>query len=161
MLSPLERLASTAALEHITAIMAESALGPDAPMIGAVDPAMKALWDWHAAEEMEHKSVAFDVYRAVGGGEKMRKTALRRASWFLFMDIMGGLVHMLRRDGKLWQPRLWLDGWRFLFGREGILRRIWPAYKEYFREGFHPWQRDTRALLAHWQANESEALIAS
>ena len=103
----------------------------------------------------------FDVYRAVGGGEKMRKTALRRASWFLFMDIMGGLVHMLRRDGKLWQPRLWLDGWRFLFGREGILRRIWPAYKDYFREGFHPWQRDTRALLAHWQANDSEALIAS
>lgn len=153
-LSPLEQLAVTAALEHITAIMAEQALSPDAPMVEAVDPAMQALWDWHAAEEMEHKSVAFDVYRAVGGTEKLRRRALRRATFFLFVDVLGGVVHMLRRDRKLWRPGLWIDGWKFLFGQAGILRQVWPAYKEYFREGFHPWQRDTRQLLDHWAAEQ-------
>jgi predicted metal-dependent hydrolase len=156
-MSPLERLAATAALEHITAILAESALDPAAPMMGVVDPAMRKLWDWHAAEEMEHKSVAFDVYRAVGGNEKLRKRALRQATFFLLLDVTIGLVHMLRRDRQFWKPRVWLDGWRFLFARGGILRRVWPAYKEYYREDFHPWQRDTNRLLAQWQAGQGEA----
>jgi predicted metal-dependent hydrolase len=162
LLSPLEQLASTAAFEHITAIMAEMALSPGAPMVNAVDPAMQALWDWHAAEEMEHKSVAFDVYRAVGGNEKLRKRALRQATFFLFVDVFGGLVHMLRRDRKLWKPGVWIDGWKFLFAKkEGILRQVWPAYKEYYRDGFHPWQRDTHQLLDHWKEAQDELGIAN
>jgi predicted metal-dependent hydrolase len=153
-LSHLEQLAVTAALEHITAIMAESALDPDVPMVDSGDPAMQALWDWHAAEEMEHKAVAFDVYRAVGGTEKMRKRALRGATWFLFVDIIGGVIHMLRRDRKMWNFAIWRDGWKFLFAKNGLLRRVWPAYREYFRDGFHPWQRDTRVLLEGWQAEQ-------
>lgn len=156
LLSPLEQLAVTAALEHVTAIMAESGLSEDNPMRGKAEPEMRALWDWHAAEEMEHKAVAFDVYRAVGGGERMRKRALRRATILLLTDIMVGVVHMLRRDGKLWQPRLWWQGWKFLFFKDGVLRRVWPAYREYFRDGFHPWQRDTRDLLQSWQARQPE-----
>lgn len=155
-LSPLEQLAVTAALEHITAILAEQALSPDAPMMQSGDPAMQALWNWHAAEEMEHKAVAFDVFRAVGGSEKMRRRALRRATWFLFVDIMGGLIHMLRRDGKMWRYAIWRDGWKFLFASGGILRLIWPSYREYFREGFHPWQRDTRQLLDGWKLGQGE-----
>ena len=156
LLTPMEQLASTAALEHITAIMAEQALSPDAPMIGAVDPGMRALWNWHAAEEMEHKSVAFDVYRAMGGTEKLRKRALRQATFFLFVDVLGGLVHMLRRDRQLFKVRVWLDGWKFLFADDGILRRVWPAYREYFRDGFHPWQRGTQPLLDQWKSEQAE-----
>lgn len=159
-LSPLERLAATAALEHITAIMAESALSDDDPMIGQADSAMQKLWQWHAAEEMEHKSVAFDVYRAVGGTEKMRKRAMRQATVFLMVDVMMGLVHMLRKDKKMWSVSLWYQGWKFLFFKGGILRRVWPAYKEYYRDGFHPWDRDTRQLLQSWNLNEAEALTA-
>ena len=159
-MSPLEQLAATAALEHITAIMAESALSGDNPMIGEAEPAMQDLWNWHAAEEMEHKAVAFDVYRAVGGSEKLRKRALYQATFFLALDIVTGMVHMLRRDGKLWRPRIWWQGWKFLFFKGGILRRIWPAYKQYFRDGFHPWDRDTRPLLDNWKASVGEAIAA-
>ena len=159
-LSPLERLAATAAFEHITAIMAESALSEDNPMINSVDNAMQALWQWHAAEEMEHKSVAFDVYRAVGGTERMRKRAMRQATFFLLVDVLIGVIHMLRKDKKLWSASLWSQGWKFLFFKDGILRRVWPAYKEYFHDGFHPWDRDTRPLLHSWKLNETEALPA-
>ncbi len=154
--SPLKQLALTAAFEHITAIMAELALSPDAPMIAAVDPAMQALWDWHAAEEMEHKAVAFDVYRAIGGSEIMRKSALRQATFFLLLDVGIGLVHMLRRDGTMWNLQVWREGWQFLFAQSGILRRVWPAYKNYYTDDFHPWQRDTDELLAHWRQGQSE-----
>jgi predicted metal-dependent hydrolase len=153
-MSPLEQLATTAALEHITAIMAESALAEDNPMVNAADEAMQQLWNWHAAEEMEHKSVAFDVYRAMGGSEKMRRSTMRRSTFFLLVDVMVGVVHMLRRDGKLWNLRLWGQGWKFLFFKGGILRRVWPAYREYYCEGFHPWQRDTRHLLQVWNRED-------
>jgi uncharacterized protein len=159
-LSPLERLAATAAFEHITAIMAEAALDDDNPMIQSADSDMLALWQWHAAEEMEHKSVAFDVYRAVGGTEKMRKRGMRQATIFLALDVLMGLLHMLRRDKQLWNLRLWQEGWRFLFFKGGILRRVWPAYKEYYRDGFHPWDRDTRHLLHAWQAHDAPPQLA-
>lgn len=159
-LSPLERLAATVAFEHITAIMAETALNEDNPMIRSVDGNMQALWQWHAAEEMEHKAVAFDVYRAVGGTEKMRKRGMRQATVFLMLDVMMGLLHMLRKDKQLWNARLWIEGWKFLFFQGGILRRVWPAYKEYFREGFHPWDRDTRPLLQSWKLHEPQAQAA-
>ena len=107
MMSARERLACTAAMEHITAILAEAALSEDDPMIGSAEQPMQELWDWHAAEEMEHKAVAFDVYRAVGGEEKMRRRVMRMSTVFLLLDVLMGVVHMLRRDGKLWQPRLW------------------------------------------------------
>ena len=35
------------------------------------------LWRWHALEELEHKSVAFDVYSQIGGSYKLRKTIMR------------------------------------------------------------------------------------
>lgn len=156
-LSPLQRLALTASMEHITAIMAESALSDDDPMLGQADSAMRALWQWHAAEEMEHKAVAFDVYRAVGGTEKLRRQAMRQATFFLALDIGLCLLHILRRDKNLWNLRVWREGWQFLFFKGGILRRVWPAYKEYYREGFHPWDRDTRPLLASWKVNDALA----
>lgn len=152
--SALERLAVTTSMEHITAIMAESSLNPGSPMDAVQDEQMRALWDWHAIEEMEHKSIAFDVYLAVGGTEKLRRKMMRQATFFLLVDILDGLFHMLRRDGNLWKLRVWTEGWKFLFFENGILRRIWPAYKQFFREGFHPWQRDTRPLLSQWQHDQ-------
>lgn len=151
---------NAAALEHITAILAESALSPENPSMVRAEPEMEKLWNWHAAKEMKHKAVAFDVYRAVDGTEKMRKRALRQATWFLLVDIVGGTIHMLRRDGQMWSWKNWRECWQFLFAQDGILRRVWPAYREYFRDSFHPWERDTRHLLAVWRQGEGETLTA-
>ena len=82
---------------------------------------------------------------------------MRQATFFLLLDILMGLVHMLRRDKKLWSLRLWREGWKFLFARGGILRRIGPAYREYYRVGFHPWDRDTRGLLQSWKLGDTAA----
>lgn len=151
-LSPLERLAATAALEHITAIMAESALSDDDPMIGQADSAMQKLWQWHAAEEMEHKSVAFDVYRAVGGSESLRISVMKRASFFIGLELMRALLYILRKDGQLFNVKLWHSGIMGLFGKQGAFSGGLAPYKEFYAEGFHPWQQDTRQLLVGWAA---------
>jgi len=148
-----EQLAGTAAVEHLTAVLAEKALG-DHGLFTDADPAMVALWQWHAVEEMEHKAVAFDVNRAIGGSEKMRRAAMRRSTLLLTWDILHGVRHMLKCDGKLWSPKVWLSGLRFLVGKQGLLRGTWAPYKAFFREDFHPWQEDSSELIAQWQLQQ-------
>jgi predicted metal-dependent hydrolase len=76
LLPPKVQLAVTAALEHYTATLAEVLMS---------DPRARALFDdesvcnlflWHALEESEHKAVAFDVYRAVGGSDALRRATM-------------------------------------------------------------------------------------
>ncbi|MFT4520777.1 MAG: putative metal-dependent hydrolase [Halioglobus sp.] len=150
-LSPLQCLAITVAIEHFTAVLAELLLSPDSIMNQA-DPAMSALWRWHAAEEMEHKSVAFDVFKAVGGTEELRIAVMKRASLFITLELSRALFYILKKDGQLFNLKLWRTGLAGLFGKEGAFNGGWAPYKEFYAEGFHPWQQDTQHLLENWAA---------
>ena len=69
---PISNLAATAALEHFTATFAQLLLSSaDARALFGHDE-IRNLFLWHALEEAEHKAVAFDVYKAMGGGERLR-----------------------------------------------------------------------------------------
>ena len=150
-LSPLQNLAITVAIEHFTAVLAELLLSSDSVMNKA-DPAMRDLWRWHAAEEMEHKSVAFDVYRAVGGSESLRIAVMKRASFFIGLELMRALLYILRKDGQLLNVKLWRSGIVGLFGKQGAFSGGLSPYKDFYVQGFHPWQQDTRQLLVDWAA---------
>src|SRR5690606_15070925 len=63
LLPPVLRLSTTVALEHFTASLAQSALTTS--FLDGAHPVMRQLLRWHAAEEIEHKAVAFDVLQAV------------------------------------------------------------------------------------------------
>ena len=64
-------LAATAATEHFTAIFAHWLLRHPEALQGA-EPRLQTLWLWHAAEESEHRSTAFDVYQAISGDHAWR-----------------------------------------------------------------------------------------
>ncbi len=57
-------LATTAAAEHMTAIMAHSFFERK-EVLESADPRMRAMYAWHAMEEIEHKAVAFDVMQKI------------------------------------------------------------------------------------------------
>src|SRR5947207_7857280 len=69
-------LALTAALEHYTATLAETLLGDRDARAEIGHEGVRDLLLWHALEEAEHKAVAFDVYRHMGGSERMRVTTM-------------------------------------------------------------------------------------
>lgn len=138
-LSPKSQLAVTCAIEHLTALLAESMLG-DPAVHQPIDPAVRTLWLWHGLEESEHKAVAFDVYRAAGGGY-LRRIALMALATAVFAAIVTVVQFQLRRRAS---PRALL--WPTTYG--GLA----AAYLQYYRPRFHPNDRDTRALVERWRA---------
>ena len=150
-LSPHQQLAITCAVEHLTAIIADGILG-DAQWIAGADPTLTRLWHWHALEETEHKAVAFDVYQTVCASTKMRRRAMLQSTLFFILDTSKGLVHMLKRDGLLWNWRVWRDGMTWLWGKDGIYRKLVRNYLDFYKASFHPWQHDNLHLVRQYQA---------
>jgi hypothetical protein len=150
-LPPLSQLAVTCALEHFTAMLAEQLLQDD-HVRESIHPEVAPLWLWHALEESEHKAVAFDVYRAVGGGY-VRRVAIMLLTTAIFFAVQAFVHARLMATRKiLWRPWTWVRGATRMWIYPGFFTRLLPAYLAYFRPGFHPNHRDTRALLARWEA---------
>ena len=149
-LSPMSQLAATCALEHFTAMLAEQLLS-DERVRDELHPSVRPLWLWHALEESEHKAVAFDVYRAAGGGYA-RRVAIMLLTSVVFFAAQGITHRRLMADRKiLWKPWTWLRGMQHMWLWPGYFTRLVPAYLSYFRPGFHPDDRDTHTLLATWR----------
>lgn len=144
------QLAVTCALEHYTASMALLILGDPKNLEGA-DPTMAALWRWHAAEESEHKSVAFDVFRAAGGTEMERMGMMLVASAFFWVKVLQHQVVMMNADGCLFSAEEWSKLGRFLFVDPAGMWSLGRAWLKYFRPGFHPREIDDTALLDEWK----------
>ncbi|MGH8492886.1 MAG: metal-dependent hydrolase [Moraxellaceae bacterium] len=150
-LSPERQLAITCALEHFTAIMAEAMLTtPD--MYEGFHPSIAKLWLWHAVEENEHKAVAFDVYQEQVGDYWIRVRAMALTTLMFTFNQARFQTRLMVEDGQLLKPMEWVRGVNRLWGRKGWFRKLIPAYLEYYKRDFHPWDSDTRELLEKWKA---------
>lgn len=159
-LSAKKQLAATAALEHITAILANRLL-KDPALLESMDPAVRDLWMWHAIEEIEHKAVAYDLYQDVCGDYRLRVRILLAASLALASYTSKYTWAFLKQDNQHRNPLVLARGaWR-LFGFNGLLTRTVPDFLQFLRPGFHPWQEDNSALVARWRGVLSETAEAA
>ncbi len=150
---PKNLLAVTCAYEHLTATLAHQTLQHADALEGA-EERMQTMWRWHASEEIEHRSVAFDLYQAVGGNHR------KRVQWYLFVLLTMALeataqtVLNLKHSGKLWRLGTWRDGLAFFLGRQGLVWRSMPALLRYLRRDFHPQQgehgSDSAEMAQRW-----------
>lgn len=148
---PIGQLAMTVALEHFTAIMAHALLVDPDPLPGAPEDVRK-LWQWHAIEEIEHKSVAYDTYLAATKSMPGWQRYLIRCKVMLLVSIhfwSSNRRHMadfFRQDG-INTPGTWWRVFKFHLVRPGMMRKIAGAYFSFYRPAFHPWEHDDRALI--------------
>jgi uncharacterized protein len=148
---PALQLSVTIALEHLTAIMANALLSRP-QLIDGADAHYKALWNWHALEETEHKAVAFDVYRAaVGTGFRaylLRALGLISATFMFWSQFYVFYTQNLIAAGHGRNGRIWWQSFRWQWLAPAAMLRLIPGWLDYFRPGFHPWDQDNRHLLA-------------
>ena len=150
--SPQYNIAMTAAAEHLTALMAETFYGEKDTLQDA-HPYIRALFAWHAIEEMEHRDVAFDVMQQVGNvPEVTRKMALVLTTGLMFGFTLYRANVMLRCDGFNRTQRLKMNvrGLQWLFGKQGKLRKMQSQYRDWFKPDFHPSQHPIIAQYDVW-----------
>ncbi len=148
---PIANLAATAALEHFTATLAELVLTNDEVRAHFGHPAVRDLFVWHALEESEHKAVAFDVYKAAGGSERVRVWTMKAIRVGFVAGMIVQIALSLIRDRDAYKPTVL---WRSLrnFRRSPLTsRELWLQLKDYDRPDFHPDDRDTTELVAQWR----------
>ena len=147
-------VAATAATEHFTAIFANWLMRHPAALEGA-DARLRTLWLWHSAEESEHRSVAFDLYRAIGGDEDKRRRVFRYVTFTFLTDLSIQTLLNLWHDRSLFRWSTWASAARLLFGEDGMIRGNLRYWKAYFSPGFHPSLHDA-SLSQAWLQQHSD-----
>ena len=140
------QLGMTVFLEHVTATGAHTLFSN--PLVAkSMHPEMLRFWRWHAVEELEHKAVAFDVFREVGGGYMLRVMSAITAVVLLLPHFLKVARRMMRNDPK----KIGDDTRR---GARDFQRRVGlPQLRlilDYFRPGFHPRDYDDRSYITGW-----------
>ncbi len=153
---PMRMLLATICLEHMTAMMADLMID-QAEMFDNTDPAVVALWRWHAMEETEHKAVAYDVYLEVTKGWSPFKRYMRRC---LSMLIIGS--NFTKNIASYATMMLVAEGWEEKQAQKAVKRYLWKKpnlfgkdlgiFFSWFKPGFHPWDHDNRDMMVEWKA---------
>ncbi len=153
------QLGFTVALEHYTTIISDCFLNVREHFADHVSPTDYEFWIWHSIEETEHKSVAFDVLKAITSPASFY--AIRVFSLFAttlsFNAILFLHIHtLLKTDGLQWSPKAWGRILHYMWVFPGAWRVCFPAWLAWLKPGFHPWQYDNREHVAAWKAEHGE-----
>jgi len=150
------RLAITCAFEHYTAQLAMLILS-DPRIMEKAHPFYADLWRWHALEEEEHKSVAYDIYRQIAPGWTgylRRIFVMTIASLYYHILLFVIYILLMTKDGQLTNLRAWGRMLNHLYGQPGMWRRLTVGILSYYRPSFHPSQH-AQGLADEWRTRLS------
>lgn len=128
--------------EHLIYAMSHALLA-DRRVTDGMDTEVRRLLAWHAAEEMEHQSVAHDVYvHLFGDGAShrlVRARAFAAAARLLLGSLFGLMKRLLAAEPRRTTAQR-LEFLRFMTIAPGYARRFSAQALRYFRPGFAPWK---------------------
>ncbi|MGW1466440.1 metal-dependent hydrolase [Streptomyces sp. NPDC002308] len=158
----MERVAMTAAIEHYTAFLGDWILNADALDRRGADPTMLDLLRWHGAEEVEHRSVAFEVFLHVDGGYRRRVRTWATAFSTLVFLWQRGVRFFMENDPELPDGRA---SFRALHnsGKQGTLppaADILRSVPDYLSRRYHPSRTGSTAQAVDYLARSPAALAA-
>ncbi|MGA9871091.1 MAG: metal-dependent hydrolase [Rhodococcus sp. (in: high G+C Gram-positive bacteria)] len=163
-----ERLALIAAIEHATAFLGDWVLNADGLDRADVDPTMLDLLRWHGAEEVEHRSVAYDTMRYFDKREIRRVRTLFIVAPMLVFMWLRGVRFLMANDPLLAElprhrRRPHLSDWR-ASAKRGTLpefRHLTIRMARYLRRSYHPSQEGSTAQAVRYLASSPAAQAAA
>jgi len=134
-------LVATVCLEHFTALFGHALFANVDLSEEKVPQDMAELFLWHASEEIEHKSVAFDVLQEVDKDEYVKRIiAMPVATAILYFYLSIGTIMMLYQDRKHLQitklPKQFFEFATGLFTE--LHGEVFKEYFSFFKKDFHP-----------------------
>ncbi len=159
------RLAITAALEHFTAVLGHWALTSQGLDEAGADETMLDLFRWHAAEEVEHRALVFDVYQHVGGGYPLRVVTMLGTTLGLMVEWAAGVAYFIRHDPALegkHKPGVLAY---VRAARQGRVPGLWTLLRSvprYLRRSHHPRdEADSALALAYLERSPAVQALAA
>ncbi len=107
------------------------------------------LFVWHLAEEVEHRGVALDVHRAVGGRRATYGLGLLISFVLLGLSTWFATVLLIVEQRRAFRPIAW---WRLIGWALSFLLTSGPWLLLSFQRSHHPSQQDDLPQLRRWLA---------
>lgn len=140
------------AIEHLTAAFSHHGLGNPLYWFSNCDPTMFKLWEWHAVEELAHKSVCYDIHRYIGGNYFSKTIGMATLLIFIILPGMTmRLTYFFFKDGILFNPAKHLDLLFYLLGQHGVITRIFRDFIKYFNPNYQPWDTDSLPQISAYK----------
>lgn len=95
------RLAMVSAAEHLTGVLGHWIINAKTLETAPIDPGMLKLYQWHGAEEVEHREVADAMFRHLSGNILLRNGAALFVFPLFFVLAYGGVHYLVRHDPQL------------------------------------------------------------
>ena len=146
------RLSITAAAEHYTASLAYLFTHVNQDLLMRGDAPFNSLLLYHAMEEIEHKSVCFDLSQMLSRSYLLRIIGFIFTTLDLAISIYMRMRYLLEKDG-LWGWKYRVKVWKYFLGRSGLLKGLFPRIIQYLRPSFHPWMTDERKGIEFFFGN--------
>jgi uncharacterized protein len=138
------RVSLVSCVEHINAYLGHEFLSQE--LLAEAHPQMRALMEWHFAEEIEHKPVAFDVLAAVSPAYVVRVLGFLLTVPLFYLLISVAMVRFLAQDRLLFKVGTWRQLWQHLGPGHHMFVRTLGHLWAYLRPRFHPDQLDDREM---------------
>ena len=145
-LSPSFALALTVASEQLTTILSRLVLKNEAWLEGASFE-FKKIWYYHALEELEHKSVAFDLYDEVKGPNWLRLYSFVQVCFVFCFFIIQLMACFLWVDKKNLSFKALSELGSFCRLLLSAVPSFLSSCYAYFKPSFHPNNEDDTELL--------------
>ncbi len=116
-------------------------------LFGGAEPAVASLILWHFVEEIEHKSVTFDVFKHVHGSYVWRLIGLFYATFHIMGRTRSGYQRLLKEDGLWTNLRSRLALARLVLR---IFGNLVPRMIRILHPGYHPRQIADPAWMKAW-----------
>ena len=149
-------LAIFVAVEHWTAAFSHFGLREPDEWFPDCDPTMFKLWEWHAVEELAHKSVCFDIFRYFNGSYFFHVIGMVILLLFVMLPgIFIRLIYLFWKDRIFFKLSSYTKLFSYLFLKNGILSTTFFDFLGYFHPKYQPWNLDSRPLIAAWKSRNS------